>query len=210
MLPLRIFRVHNFWVGNISTALVYGALGFAPLTLTLFLQEVAGYSAVVAGLVLIPSTLAVVSLAGYFGGLAGRFGPRLFMSVGPLVAASAFAWLLSVSSPRVDYLVQVLPASLLFGIGMAMTVAPLTSAILGAIEPEEAGIASAVNNAVARIAGLIAVAALAVIVGGALDVSGFHRALYAAIALFGAGAVVSAIGIRNPLRPRVGDPRTRA
>jgi EmrB/QacA subfamily drug resistance transporter len=210
MLPLRIFRVHNFWVGNISTALVYGALGFAPLTLTLFLQEVAGYSAVVAGLVLIPSTLAVVSLAGYFGGLAGRFGPRLFMSVGPLVAASAFAWLLSVSSPRVDYLVQVLPASLLFGIGMAMTVAPLTSAILGAIEPEEAGIASAVNNAVARIAGLIAVAALAVIVGGALDVSGFHRALYAAIALFGAGAVVSAIGIRNPLRPRLGDPRTRA
>jgi EmrB/QacA subfamily drug resistance transporter len=209
MLPLRIFRIHNFWVGNIATALIYGALGFAPLSITLFLQEVAGYSAAVAGLILVPSTLMMIFLSGYFGGLAGRYGPRLFMSVGPVVAATGFLWLLGLGS-QVDYLPQVLPATLLFGLGMSMTVAPLTSAILGAIHPSEAGIGSAVNNAVSRIAGLITIALLGVIVGGHFDPPGFHRAVASAAVLFVLGGVVSAVGIRNRVKTPGGDPKTRA
>jgi EmrB/QacA subfamily drug resistance transporter len=196
MLPLGLFRVHNFWVGNIATFFVYAALSFGPLMVTLYLQQVAGYSAFAAGFVFIPSTICMLLLSGLFGGLAGRHGPRLFMAVGPMIAAVGFAWLL-MAGDRVDYWTTLLPAVLLFGVGLSVTVAPLTSAILGAIHPEQAGIASAVNNAVSRIAGLLAVAAAGLIVGGTLDTAGLHRAMIAAALLLLVGGVVSAIGIRN-------------
>jgi EmrB/QacA subfamily drug resistance transporter len=196
MLPLGLFRVHNFWVGNISTFFVYAALSFGPLIVTLFLQQVAGFSAIAAGFVFIPSTLCMLLLSGLFGGLAGRFGPRLFMAVGPVVAAAGFLWLLMMGTD-VDYWTTLLPAVLLFGVGLSITVAPLTSAILGAIHPEQAGIASAVNNAVSRIAGLLAVAAAGMIIGGTLDEAGLHRAMIAAAVLLLVGGVVSAIGIQN-------------
>jgi MFS family permease len=118
------------------------------------------------------------------------------MAVGPMIAAVGFAWLL-MAGDRVDYWTTLLPAVLLFGVGLSVTVAPLTSAILGAIHPEQAGIASAVNNAVSRIAGLLAVAAAGLIVGGTLDTAGLHRAMIAAALLLLVGGVVSAIGIRN-------------
>lgn len=207
MLPLGIFRIHNFWVGNIATALIYGALAFAPLTVTLFLQEVAGFSAALAGLVFVPSTGMMILLSGRFGALAGRFGPRFFMAVGPLVASAGFLWLLGLG-PRVGYPLGLLPATLLFGLGMSMTVAPLTSAILGAIDPAQAGIASAVNNAVSRISGLVAVALLAVVVGEHLATGGFHRAMVSAAVLFALGGAVSALGIRNS--PRLRDEPARA
>ena len=196
MLPLGLFRVHNFWVGNISTFFVYAALSFGPLVVTLFLQQVAGFSAIAAGFVFIPSTLCMLLLSGFFGGLAGRYGPRLFMAVGPVIAAGGFLWLLTMGTD-VDYWTTLLPAVLLFGIGLSITVAPLTSAILGAIHPEQAGIASAVNNAVSRIAGLLAVAAIGMIIGGTLDEAGLHRAMLAGALLLLIGGVVSAIGIRN-------------
>ncbi|MEV8215304.1 MFS transporter [Leifsonia sp. NPDC077715] len=196
MLPLGLFRVHNFWVGNIATFFVYGALSFGPLVVTLFLQQVAGFSAIAAGFVFIPSTLCMLLLSGFFGGLAGRYGPRLFMAVGPVIAAGGFLWLMTMGTD-VNYWTTLLPAVLLFGVGLAITVAPLTSAILGAIHPEQAGIASAVNNAVSRIAGLLAIAAIGMIVGGTLNEAGLHRAMLAGALLLLVGGVVSAIGIRN-------------
>jgi predicted MFS family arabinose efflux permease len=196
MLPLGLFRVHNFWVGNLATAFVYGALAFGPLIVTLYLQQVAGFSATAAGFVFIPSTLCMLALSGLFGGLAGRFGPRLFMAVGPLIAACGFLWLLLIDG-TVDFWLNLLPGVLLFGVGLSVTVAPLTSAILGSIHPGQAGIGSAVNNAVSRIAGLITVAMLGLIVGGQLDRLGLDRAMITAACLLVTGGVVSAVGIRN-------------
>ncbi|WP_158863939.1 MFS transporter [Leifsonia sp. AG29] len=196
MLPLGLFRVHNFWVGNIATFFVYGALAFGPLMVTLFLQQSAGFRATAAGFVFIPSTLCMLLLSGFFGGLAGKYGPRLFMAVGPMVAAVGFVWLLMLGT-EVNYWLGLLPAVLLFGVGLSMTVAPLTSAILGSIHPQQAGIGSAVNNAVARIAGLLTVAMAGLIVGQQLDAAGLHRAMLVAAGLLLVGGVVSAIGIRN-------------
>lgn len=196
MLPLGLFRVHNFWVGNIATALVYGALAFAPLTVTLYLQQVVGFAATAAGLVFIPSTLCMLLLSGVFGGLAGKYGPRLFMAIGPVIAACGFLWLLMMGED-VNFWTNLLPAVLLFGVGLSITVAPLTSAILGSIHPAQAGIGSAVNNAVSRIAGLVTVAMIGLIVGGTLDRAGLDRAMITAAALMLVGGVVSAVGIRN-------------
>ena len=196
MLPLGLFQVHNFWVGNLATAFVYGALSFGPLMVTLYLQQVVGFAATVAGFVFIPSTLCMLLLSGYFGGLAGRYGPRFFMAVGPIVASAGFLWMLLLGS-HVDYWFNLLPGVLLFGVGLSMTVAPLTSAILGSIHPGQAGIGSAVNNAVSRIAGLITVAMAGIIIGQQLDVDGMHRAMLATAGLLIVGGVVSAIGIRN-------------
>lgn len=196
MLPLGLFSVHNFWVGNLATAFVYGALSFGPLMVTLFLQQVAGFSAFVAGFVFIPSTLCMLLLSSYFGGLAGKYGPRFFMAAGPIVASAGFLWLLMVGTD-VNYWFELLPAVLLFGVGLSMTVAPLTSAILGSIHPGQAGIGSAVNNAVARIAGLLTVAMAGFVIGEKLDVDGMHRAMLATAGLLIVGGVVSAIGIRN-------------
>lgn len=202
MLPFRIFRVHNFWVGNAATFFVYGALSFGPLMVTLYLQQVAGYPATAAGLALMPPTLVMLLLSSRFGQLAGRYGPRLFMAVGPMVAACGFLTMLTMGGRHVNYVVELLPGVLLFGLGLSITVAPLTSAILGSIDAREAGIGSAVNNAVARIAGLITVACAGVIVGERLDRDGLARALVATALLLAAGGLLSAAGIRNPRRER--------
>ncbi|WP_348787618.1 MFS transporter [Leifsonia sp. NPDC080035] len=196
MLPMGLFRVHNFWVGNLATAFVYGALSFGPLMVTLYLQQVVGFSATVAGFVFIPSTICMLLLSGFFGGLAGKYGPRFFMGVGPIVASAGFLWMLLLGT-HVDYWFNLLPGVLLFGVGLSMTVAPLTSAILGSIHPGQAGIGSAVNNAVSRIAGLITVAMAGIIIGQQLDTDGMHRAMLATAGLLIVGGVVSAIGIRN-------------
>jgi predicted MFS family arabinose efflux permease len=202
MLPFRIFRVHNFWAGNAATFFVYGALAFGPLMVTLYLQQVAHYPATAAGLALMPPTFVMLLLSSRFGQLAGRYGPRLFMAVGPLVAAAGFLTMLAMGTRHVNYILELLPGVLLFGLGLSITVAPLTSAILGSIEAREAGIGSAVNNAVARIAGLITVACAGVIVGERLDHDGLVRALIATALLLAAGGLLSAAGIRNPKRER--------
>jgi EmrB/QacA subfamily drug resistance transporter len=198
MLPMGLFAVRNFRVGNAATVLIYGALAVGTFVLTLFLQQVAGYSATLAGLALLPVVVLSILLSSVFGSLAGRFGPRLFMSVGPILGGLGYLLLLRVG-PTGEYWSAVFPGLVLFGLGLSMTVAPLTAAILGSIDPRRAGIASAVNNAVSRVAGLVAVAAVSLVVGVDLDVAGFHRAIAAAAILLIAGGIVSATGIRNPL-----------
>jgi EmrB/QacA subfamily drug resistance transporter len=196
MLPLGLFRERNFGIGNLATLFIYAALALGPFVMTIFIQQVGGYSAFAAGLATLPPTIVMILLASYMGGLATRFGPRLFMTAGPLLAAAGFLFTLTVDE-SVFYWTQLLPGIILFGLGLATTVAPLTAAILGAVPPEQSGIGSAVNNAVARIAGLVAVAFTGIIVGAQLDVIGYRRAAAATAALFVVGAVISAIGITN-------------
>lgn len=196
MLPLGLFAARNFAWGNAATAAIYGALGFGGFVVTLFLQQVAGYPATAAGLAQLPATVAMLTLSTRFGTLAGRYGARLFMTVGPLLAAAGFLLMLTTDENAL-YWTQVLPGQLVFGLGLSVTVAPLTAAVLGAAPPSDAGIASAVNNAVARVAGLVVVALAGVIVGGELGVGSFHRALVVTAGLFVVGGLLSLAGIRG-------------
>jgi EmrB/QacA subfamily drug resistance transporter len=198
MLPLGLFSVRNFSVGNIATTLVYAALSLGGFLVTVFLQEVAGYSATAAGLALLPTTIISILLSSFFGTLAGRYGPRLFMGLGPVIGGIGYLLMLGIGDD-VDYLTQVLPGVTLFALGLTMTVAPLTAAILGSIPSEQSGIGSAINNAVSRIAGLVAIALLGVIIGSNLTVDSFHRGLVVTAVLLIVGGIVSFIGIRNPV-----------
>ncbi|GMA36910.1 hypothetical protein GCM10025876_31140 [Demequina litorisediminis] len=119
------------------------------------------------------------------------------MTAGPLAMAGGSAMMLAVSEDF-SYWTRLLPGIVVFGLGLTVTVSPLTSAILGAIEPERSGIASATNNAISRVAGLVAIALVGSIVGGALDLDGFHRAMWATAILMAAGGIVAWLGIRNP------------
>lgn len=197
MMPLALFRVRNFLVGNLATTVIYGALAFGSFIVTLFLQQVAGFTATAAGLALLPTTIMMLLLSTIFGTLGGRFGPRLFMSAGPLVAGAGYILMLSVGDP-VNFWLQVLPGVLVFGLGLSMTVAPLTSAVLGSIDSRQAGIGSGVNNAISRVAGLVVIAMTGIIVGGRLDLIGFHRAVLVTGLLLICGGIISAVGIRNP------------
>ena len=199
MLPLGLFRVRNFWTGNIATALIYGALSLNGFAIGVYLQQGAKLPATFAGLALIPVTLIMIGFSSRVGALSGRFGPRLFMTIGPIIAGGGALLMLLIGDPF-DYWWQLLPGVLVFGVGLTLTVSPLTSAILGAIDTYRSGIASAVNNAVSRVAGLIVIAMLAVIVGGTLNLTGVHRALTVTAVLLILGGVVSFLGIRNPGR----------
>ena len=196
MLPLGIFRAHDFAVGNVATFAIYAAFSLGPLMVGLYLQQVAHLAASLAGLALVPSTLAALLLAGSFGSLAGKVGARWFMTAGPLVVAAGFLSMLLIKDPF-NYWTQLLPGTIILGVGIAMTVAPLTSAVLGAIPPAQAGIASAVNNAVARVAGLVAIACAGLIVGEHLDLAGLQRTIVVLSVLLVAGAAVSGAGIRD-------------
>uniref|UniRef100_UPI0040535A4E MFS transporter n=1 Tax=Microbacterium sp. LWH7-1.2 TaxID=3135257 RepID=UPI0040535A4E len=199
ILPLDLFRVRNFWTGNVSTTFIYGALALNGLVVVVYLQEGAGLPATLAGLASLPMTILLILSSSRVGALSGRWGPRFFMTAGPLTMGVGALLLLTVDTDF-SYWWQVLPSMIVMGAGLALTVAPLTSAILGSIEPERSGIASAVNNAVARVAGLIAIALLATIVGGALDLEGFHRSAIVTAVLMIAGGITSFFGIRNPDR----------
>jgi EmrB/QacA subfamily drug resistance transporter len=196
MMPFSLFSSRNFSAGNIATVFIYGALGFGFFVIAIYLQQVAGWTATLAGLATLPPTIVMLLLSSRIGALAGKLGPRMFMTIGPIVGGIGFLLMLAVG-PEVNYWLQLLPGLVLFGVGLSITVAPLTSAILGAIDSSQAGIGSAVNNAVARVAGLVAVACAGLILGSVLDLPGFHRAMIAtAIALI-LGGIVSFAGIRN-------------
>jgi MFS family permease len=196
LMPLELFRVRNFWVGNVATTLVYAALSIGGFVVVLFLQQVAGFPATLAALALLPITILNVVLSSVFGSLSGKYGPRLFMAAGPLIASAGYLLMLTAEA-HVNYWTQILPGVLVFGVGLSVTVAPLTSAILGSIDPGQSGIGSAINNAISRVAGLIAIALTGLIVGERLDTDGFHRGLIATAALLVAGGIVSALGISN-------------
>jgi len=165
MLPLGLFRRRNFAFGNLETLAMYGGLSAVIFFLVLFLQQVAGYDALEAGLTTLPITIVMFALSRRAGRLADRYGPRWFMGLGPLVAAAGLALLQGLEAD-VDYVTDLLPALLLFSIGLAATVAPLTATVLADADEHNAGIASGVNNAIARVAGLLAVAALGAVVAG--------------------------------------------
>jgi EmrB/QacA subfamily drug resistance transporter len=172
MLPLGLFRRRNFAFGNLETLAMYGGLSAMIFFLVLFLQQVAGYDALQAGLATMPITVVMFALSRRAGRLADRYGPRWFMGGGPLVAAVGLAMLQRVDA-NVDYVRDVLPAILIFALGLSATVAPLTATVLADADEHNAGIASGVNNAIARVAGLLAVAALGAVVaaqfGSAID-----------------------------------------
>jgi len=163
MLPLGLFRGRNFAAGNVETLSMYAGLSILFFFLTLFLQQVGGYSPLKSGLATLPTTLVLFALSRRFGTLADRYGPRFFMGVGPLIAAGGLALFLRVGVP-VDYWGTVLPALLVFSLGLSMTVAPLTAAVLAGVRVDQAGIGSAVNNAIARVAGLVGTAAVGALI----------------------------------------------
>ncbi|OII15751.1 MFS transporter [Curtobacterium sp. MCBA15_009] len=197
LVPLALFRARNFTVGNLATLSIYGALGMVFFVVTLFLQEVWGFPAWVAGLATLPPTVMLLLLSTTVGSLAGRWGPRWFMAAGPAVGAVGALLLLFTGEDPAGYWWSVLPGLVLVGAGIALMVTPLTSAVLGSVPQTEAGAGSAVNNAVARIAGLVTVALAGVVLGGEVGVEGLHRAMVVMALLLLAGALVSAVGIRN-------------
>ena len=203
LMPLSLFRVRNFGWGNLATLFIYAALSLNGFVVGVYLQQGAGLSATAAGLASLPLTILMILMSSRAGAWSGRLGPRIFMTAGPLLMAAGALLLLTVA-PDFDYWWQVLPAMIVMGLGLALTVAPLTSAILGAIEEARSGIASAVNNAVSRVAGLLVIAMISTIVGGRLDLAGFHSAAWVTASLFAVGGVVSWIGSRrNPVEDAV-------
>ncbi len=196
MLPLTLFKVRNFWAGNIATVLVYGALSINGFVVTVYLQQGAGLSATLAGMASLPATAIMILFSSRVGQWSGKTGPRWWMASGPVVMALAALLLLTVAE-QFNYWWQVLPSIVVFGVGLTMTVAPLTTAVLGSIDESRSGIASAVNNALARIAGLATVAALGAITAGSLNLPGFRRAAVVTAVLMAAGGAAAALGIRN-------------
>lgn len=208
MLPPALFRSRQFSMTNVVTLLLYAANGGALLLLVLELQIVSGFSPLAAGAALLPITVIMLLLAARFGALAQRIGPRLPMAVGPLVSAAGLAMFTRLSGGS-SYQWQVLPAVAVFGLGLAVFVAPLTATVLGAVPATRAGIASGVNNAVARAAGLLAVAALPVIVGltgraydnAAAYLGPFRAAIWICVGLHVAGGLLSALTISDERAP---------
>jgi EmrB/QacA subfamily drug resistance transporter len=205
MLPLSVFKSHQFSAANAVTFVVYGALSGALFLVPVELQLVVRYSALQSGLALLPITVIMLLFSPRSGRLATRIGPRLQMSLGPIVAGAGLV-LLTEATHSGSYFTMVLPAMLVFGAGLAITVAPLTSTAMSAAPAEHAGVASAVNNAVARAAGLIAVTVLPLLAGltGAAALQPHHFATGSRVALViagctcAAGGLLAAATIQNP------------
>jgi EmrB/QacA subfamily drug resistance transporter len=218
MLDLGLFRIRNFAVTNMTTLSTYAGLIGGLFFVGLFLQQVAGYSPLEAGLATTPISLILFFLSPRWGRLASGTGPRLPMTAGPIVGGLGLLLLLRVGSGA-DYVSEVLPAILVFGLGLSATVAPLTATVLDSVEERHVGIASGVNNGVSRVAGLLAIAVLGAVVsarfaalapgvsGGPLtanaaaaSTSAFHLGVAIAGILMIVGGIVSALGIENPRR----------
>jgi EmrB/QacA subfamily drug resistance transporter len=206
MLPLDIFASRLFNATNLVTFAVYAALGGVFFWLVLELQVVAGYQPLDAGISLLPVTLIMLVLSARMGALAQRIGPQLPMTIGPLLCAVGIALMTRIDK-NTSYLVDVLPPVIAFGLGLSLTVAPLTATVLAAASDRHAGLASGVNNAVARVAGLLAVAVLPLIAGlsgeaytnPALLQPAFRTAMWVCAGLLVAGGVLSALFVRRPL-----------
>lgn len=204
LLRLSLFRSVPFTGANATTLLVYAALGVLFFLLMLQLQNVLGYSALEAGAALLPVNVLMLALSPGAGRVGQRIGPRWPMTLGALVAGAGMLLLAGVG-PGVSYATMILPALVVFGLGLASLVAPLTAAVLGAVPDEQVGIASGVNNATARLAGLLATAAipLAAGLGGLEDLAGpafaagYTRAMRIAAGLCAAGAAVAFLTVRG-------------
>jgi len=209
MLPLDVFASRQFTAVNVITFVIYGALGATIFLLVLQLQVVSGYTPLQAGLSLLPLTLLMLALSARAGALAQRVGPRWLMAAGCLLCGAGLLLAVRIG-PNASYVADVLPAVTLFGLGLSAVVAPLTATVLASADVRHAGVASGVNNAVARAAGLLAVAGLPLVVGLTGDAyqdktamnSGFQMAMVICAGLLAVGAVLSALTIdNNVLRP---------
>jgi EmrB/QacA subfamily drug resistance transporter len=205
MLPLSIFRERQFTAASAVTFIVYGALTGATFLLPVVLQVASGYSPLASGLALLPLTVIMLALSARSGELAAKIGPRLQLSVGPLIAGVGLA-MLTLSTSGSSYVADVLPPVVVFGVGIAITVAPLTATAMGSAPAHLAGIASAVNNDLSRFGGLLAVAILPALAGltgqaylhPAALAAGFRTAAFISGALCAAGGLLAAVTITNP------------
>ncbi|MGH3446555.1 MAG: MFS transporter [Nocardioidaceae bacterium] len=205
MMPTHLFTVRQFTASNAMTLLVYAAMGGVLFFLVLQLQTVSGYGPLKAGISTLPITVVMLFLASRGGDLAARIGPRLPMAAGPVVCAVGIA-LLSMVDEHVNYWVDVFPGITVFALGLSLLVAPLTSTVLAAAPDRHAGIASGINNAVARGGSLLAVAALPAMVGlsgndyehAAVFSAGYQTAMWICVLMLALGGIVSGILIRNP------------
>jgi EmrB/QacA subfamily drug resistance transporter len=205
MLPLGIFSSRVFSATNAVTFAVYAALGGIFFWLVLTLQVVVGFTPLQAGVSLLPLTLIMLAFSARAGALSARIGPRIPMTAGPLVAAVGVAGMARIG-PGSTYLVDVLPAVTVFGAGLALTVAPLTATALASVPGNHSGLASGVNNAVARIGGLLAVAVLPLIAGlSGLSYSdpavlepAFHTVIWVCVTLLVSGGLLAAVFVRTP------------
>ena len=203
MLPLSLFASGQFSGTNLTTVAVYGAMGAAMFLITLRLQVTLGYSALEAGASFLPFTGLMLLLSARVGGLAQRIGPRRPMTVGPLLSAGGLLLFAGIG-PGDGFLTAVLPAVTLFGLGMTVTVAPLTAAVLGAVDRRRSGVASAVNNVAARLAGLVGIAVIPAVAGigtgaglaGSLD-SGYAIALRVSAGACAVGAAIAWMFVRS-------------
>ncbi|HEX5609116.1 MAG TPA: MFS transporter [Solirubrobacterales bacterium] len=168
MLDLGLFRIRNFAVANLTTLAAYAGLIGGLFFVGLFLQQVVGYTALEAGLATTPISVLLFVLSPRFGRLASGTGPRLPMTAGPIVGGIGLILMLRVGSDA-EYVTDVLPAVLVFGLGLAATVAPLTATVLDSVEERRVGIASGVNNGVSRVAGLLAIAILGAVISAHFD-----------------------------------------
>ena len=208
MVPLNIFRSRQFSGANLETFVLYVAIGAVFFLLVVYLQTDLGYSALEAGAALLPVTALLLIMSSKIGALSQRIGPRLPMTVGPFVVAAGML-LLQLTEPGSSFVGGVLPGVIVLGVGISINLAPLTTAVLAAIDDKHAGVGSAINNGVARIAGLLAVAVIPAAAGIAsgserLDLSGgFDRAMQICAGLAALGGVVSWLTIREavPVQP---------
>ncbi|MGC5615980.1 MFS transporter [Georgenia sp. Z1491] len=213
MLPLRVFTSPAFSAANAMTFVVYGALGALMFFLVLQLQVVSGYSPLQAGLATVPFTLLMLVFSPRVGALMRRTGPRLLMTLGPALAAAG-ALVLSTVGADAPYATRVLPGVVLFGAGITLMVTPLTSTVMAAVPGRQAGVASGVNNAVARSGSLLSVAALPPMVGltgddytvPAVFDAGYTTAMWWCAGWLAAGAVIAAVFIRGRVSPRSSPP----
>jgi EmrB/QacA subfamily drug resistance transporter len=208
MLPFGIFRSRQFSGANGVTLVVYGALSAAVFLLPIQLQRVLGYSPLQSGAAFVPVTVLMFLLSPRAGRLADRIGPRPMMTAGPIVLGIGLA-LMARITPGSSYVEAVLPSALIFGLGLSTTVAPLTATVLAAADEEYLGVASAVNNTVSRVGGLLAVAAIPIVAGvSGMDAlapdtfsAGFQRGVVIAGVVCALGGVLAFLTIRNELRP---------
>jgi EmrB/QacA subfamily drug resistance transporter len=199
MLPMRLFRLRNFTFANVETFTVYAALSTLTFFLVIFLQQLAGYSPFRSGLATVPITVVMFVLSPRVGRLSMRIGPRWFMGIGPLICAASLLWTRTLS-PGFDYWTTLLPQLLIFAVGLSLIVAPLTSTVLADAGEHDAGIASGVNNAIARIAGLIGIATVGAAIAGSgneLDLHGYRLSMAITAGLIAVGGLTGLVGITN-------------
>src|SRR4051812_26375432 len=197
MVPLAVFRSKQFSGANLVTVAVYGALGVATFLVVVHLQTNLRYSALEAGAALLPITVVMLLLSARMGALAQHIGPRLPMTIGPLLVGGGM-FLLAPVDEGTHYVTGVLPGVLVLALGLAVTVSPLTAAVLAAIDDHHAGVGSAINNAAARIASLLAIAVVPAAVGLSDDfLAGYRRALILSGVLAGAGGLIAFLTIRT-------------